>query len=64
MATFRKIIISTSTLSSNALDNGGFGPVNDECYAVGYGIRSEGCRAQVKWHLVDQLHEKYACAAA
>ena len=42
-----KIILSTSTLSSDALDNGGFGPVNDECYAIGYGIRNEGCRAQV-----------------
>lgn len=33
-----KIILSTSTLSSPALDGGGFGPVNDECYGIGYGI--------------------------
>ena len=42
-----KIIISTSTLSSDALENGGFGPVNAECYAVGYGINEEACMAQV-----------------
>jgi len=45
--TLAKIIISTSTLNSDALDNGGFGPVNQDCYAVGYGIRDYGCMAQV-----------------
>ena len=38
------IIISTSTLASDAIENGGFGPVNDECYAVGYGIGERGGR--------------------
>jgi len=46
-STLAKIIISTSTLNSDALDNGGFGPVNQDCYAVGYGIRDYGCMAQV-----------------
>ena len=30
-----------------SLASGGFGPVNDDCYAVGYGIRSFGCEARV-----------------
>ena len=46
MAKLNKIILSTSTLSSDALENGGFGPVNDECYAIGYGINAGGMRAQ------------------
>jgi hypothetical protein len=33
-----KIILSTSTLASPALDAGGFGPVNRDCYGIGYGI--------------------------
>jgi carnitine O-palmitoyltransferase 2 len=37
-----KIILSTSTLSSEALDAGGFGPVNDQCYGIGYGMTNEG----------------------
>jgi len=41
------IILSTSTLSSDALENGGFGPVNADCYALGYGIRPHGCRTLV-----------------
>ena len=43
----RHIVLSTSTLNSEALGGGGFGPVNDDCYAVGYGIRSYGCEARV-----------------
>ena len=43
----RYIILSTSTLNSEALAGGGFGPVNDDCYAVGYGIRSYGSEARV-----------------
>lgn len=43
-ATFCEIIISTSTLTSEALADGGFGPVGPRCYAAGYGIRAEGCR--------------------
>lgn len=42
--TLSEIIISTSTLTSEALADGGFGPVNPLCYAAGYGIRAEGCR--------------------
>ena len=129
-ATLGKIILSTSTLSSDALENGGFGraawskcrsrqrprgrsiwrlkpaqplaaalwapeegsrplggkcspaeppcgaakdaessafdhpgPVNDECYAIGYGIRDIGCRAQVMSYqrdsqgFIDCLHQ-------
>ena len=36
-----KIIISTSTLASPALVGGGFGPVNDDCYAFGYGLKDD-----------------------
>ena len=43
----KHIILSTSTLNSEALSNGGFGPVNDDCYAIGYGIRSYGSEARV-----------------
>ena len=46
-AKFGRIIMSTSTLSSDALENGGFGPVNEDCYALGYGIRDYGCRTLV-----------------
>lgn len=46
-AKLSRIIISTSTLSSDALENGGFGPVNEDCYALGYGIRDYGCRTLV-----------------
>eukprot|EP00756_Hemistasia_phaeocysticola_P041263 Hpha_TRINITY_DN16906_c1_g12::TRINITY_DN16906_c1_g12_i1::g.55267::m.55267/K08766/CPT2; carnitine O-palmitoyltransferase 2 len=42
-AKWSKIIISTSTLDSPALDGGGFGPVNDDCYAVGYAMRADDC---------------------
>ena len=38
------IILSTSTLQSDALDGGGFGPVNPDCYAIPYGISEENCR--------------------
>jgi len=31
-----EIILSTSTLSSPAIDGGGFGPVGPNCYAIGY----------------------------
>jgi carnitine O-palmitoyltransferase 2 len=34
--------LSTSTLSSPALDGGGFGPVVADGYGVGYGIQDEG----------------------
>uniref|UniRef100_A0A7S2SPU2 Choline/carnitine acyltransferase domain-containing protein n=1 Tax=Mucochytrium quahogii TaxID=96639 RepID=A0A7S2SPU2_9STRA len=41
------IILSTSTLSSEALFAGGFGPVNDDCYALAYGIADEGARCSI-----------------
>ena len=47
MRKLRHIILSTSTLSSEIIVGGGFGPVNDDCYAIGYGIRSYGCEARV-----------------
>uniref|UniRef100_A0AAV1TL97 Choline/carnitine acyltransferase domain-containing protein n=1 Tax=Peronospora matthiolae TaxID=2874970 RepID=A0AAV1TL97_9STRA len=45
--TLNKIILSTSTLSSPALEGGSFGPVNDECYGIGYGIEKEGSAFQL-----------------
>jgi carnitine O-palmitoyltransferase 2 len=50
-AAYRKmssIIISTSTLSSHALANGGFGPFHPDCFAVGYAMRSDVSGAQVR----------------
>ena len=41
------IILSTSTLSSEALFAGGFGPVNKDCYALAYGIADDGARTAV-----------------
>ena len=37
--TLSEIILSTSTLSSPALDGGGFGPVGPRCYGIGYGVQ-------------------------
>lgn len=65
MAKLRHIVISTSTLNSDALANGGFGPVNDDCYAVGYGIRPHGCEVAVMTYgrdsqgFVDCLQKAY-----
>jgi len=42
-----KIILSTSTLSSDALYAGGFGPVNDECFALAYGIEDNAARTAI-----------------
>jgi carnitine O-palmitoyltransferase 2 len=39
-----KIRLSTSTLSSPALEGGGFGPVNDTAYSIGYGSSDDGCQ--------------------
>ncbi|GMF47292.1 unnamed protein product [Phytophthora fragariaefolia] len=54
-----KIILSTSTLSSPALEGGSFGPVNDECYGIGYGIEQEGSAFQLSSYRKDlpQLKE-------
>ena len=46
-ATLNDIVLSTSTLASPALDAGGFGPVGDKCYAIGYGITDDGARFYV-----------------
>lgn len=51
--TFGHIILSTSTLSSPALDGGGFGPVNDDCYGIGYGITDRGSRFVVSSYRPD-----------
>lgn len=48
-----KIILSTSTLSSPALEGGSFGPVNDECYGIGYGIEKEGSLFQLSSYRKD-----------
>jgi carnitine O-palmitoyltransferase 2 len=57
--TMNKIILSTSTLSSPALEGGSFGPVNDECYGIGYGIEKEGSAFQLSSYRddVSQLKE-------
>lgn len=54
-----KIILSTSTLSSPALEGGSFGPVNDDCYGIGYGIEKEGSLFQLSSYRKDlpQLRE-------
>lgn len=54
-----KIILSTSTLSSPALTGGSFGPVNDDCYGIGYGIEKEGALFQLSSYRDDlpQLRE-------
>ena len=43
-ATLNNIILSTSTLSSIALDGGGFGPVGADCIGIGYGCKNYGAR--------------------
>lgn len=40
--TMQDIRLSTSTLSSPALDGGGFGPVSETAYSVGYGTADRG----------------------
>jgi carnitine O-palmitoyltransferase 2 len=54
-----KIILSTSTLSSPALEGGSFGPVNEDCYGIGYGIEKEGSAFQLSSYRQDlpQLKE-------
>ncbi|KAG1691644.1 hypothetical protein DVH05_026807 [Phytophthora capsici] len=54
-----KIILSTSTLSSPALEGGSFGPVNEDCYGIGYGIENEGSAFQLSSYRKDlpQLKE-------
>jgi hypothetical protein len=46
-AHFKDIRLSTSTMASSALDGGGFGPVNDHSYAVGYGVEERGCHLHI-----------------
>lgn len=45
--TMKDIRLSTSTLSSHALDGGGFGPVSRTSYGVGYGIEARGAQFHV-----------------
>ena len=54
-----KIILSTSTLSSPAIEGGSFGPVNEDCYGIGYGIEKEGSTFQLSSYRKDlpQLKE-------
>ncbi|OQR97245.1 choline/Carnitine O-acyltransferase [Achlya hypogyna] len=47
------IILSTSTLSSPNLDGGSFGPVNADCYGIGYGIESQGSMFQLASYRTD-----------
>merc|ERR1712157_492584 len=42
--TLSTIVLSTSTLGSPALESGGFGPVCDECYGIGYSISNDDMR--------------------
>eukprot|EP00924_Labyrinthula_sp_SR-Ha-C_P006992 maker-scaffold_8-snap-gene-6.12-mRNA-1 protein AED:0.02 eAED:0.02 QI:253/1/1/1/1/1/3/57/659 len=44
MNTMNHWILSTSTLSSEALFTGGFGPVNDDCYGIAYGLDKNAFR--------------------
>ena len=46
-ALFKDIRLSTSTLASPALDGGGFGPVNNHSYAVGYGVEERGAHFHI-----------------
>ncbi|KAE8993418.1 hypothetical protein PF007_g16356 [Phytophthora fragariae] len=57
--TMSKIILSTSTLSSPALEGGSFGPVNEDCYGIGYGIEQESSAFQLSSYRDDlpQLKE-------
>ncbi|KAJ0408631.1 hypothetical protein P43SY_008978 [Pythium insidiosum] len=48
-----KIILSTSTLSSPYLVGGSFGPVNEDCYGIGYGIEKEGSMFQLSSYRKD-----------
>lgn len=61
-ARYSKIILSTSTLSSPALDGGGFGPVNDDCYGIGYGITDRGSRFVVSTYKNDGAQMTQALA--
>ncbi|OQR96495.1 choline/Carnitine O-acyltransferase [Thraustotheca clavata] len=47
------IILSTSTLSSPHLDGGSFGPVNKDCYGIGYGIEAIGSMFQLASYRTD-----------
>jgi carnitine O-palmitoyltransferase 2 len=51
--TLNTIIMSTSTLASDALEGGGFGPVNPNCYAIPYGITKENVRFGVMSYDLD-----------
>ena len=46
-ARFKDIRLSTSTLASPALAGGGFGPVSETSYGVGYGIEERGAHFHI-----------------
>lgn len=52
-ADMSNIIMSTSTLSSPALDGGGFGPVGPECYGIMYGSTGDTARFGVMSYFRD-----------
>jgi carnitine O-palmitoyltransferase 2 len=45
--TLQNIVLSTSTVGSDLLQGGGFGPVGADCYAIGYGVRAHGAQISV-----------------
>lgn len=59
------IILSTSTLSSPALDGGGFGPVGDDCYGLMYGTNGDVSRFGVmSYHGEQQTKDFTECLAS
>jgi len=41
------IRLSTSTLTSDAISGGGFGPIHERAYSCGYGILDQGSRFHI-----------------
>lgn len=58
-AYFKDIRLSTSTLASDALDGGGFGPVNGHSYAIGYGIEERGSQYHVMSYVPEQAERVF-----
>lgn len=52
-AVMKDIRLSTSTLASDALDGGGFGPVSRTAYSVGYGIAERGMQFNIMSYALD-----------
>jgi len=49
----KDIRLSTSTLASDALDGGGFGPVSRTAYSVGYGAADRGMQFNIMSYALD-----------